>query len=346
MARVVVIGAGISGLTAAALLHNAKHHVVVLDKGRGVGGRLATRRINTPHGATAIVDHGAQFFTVRSPELTNMVQSWIEAKVVRQWCLGFGDGSQVNTQANSSGRVDSPVDGHPRYVVNGGMTNLAKHVALNQGSPLDVRTSTLVFEVRPGTTSAWTVVIDDGSTIDCDAVITTCPLPQSYSLTVTAGAELPTDLLMADYDRTIGLLAVLDTPPPIPAPGGLQNPDDTFSWIGDNSAKGVSSVPAVTFHANPQWSTDHWDDSPEHGRSALLEAARPYLGDSTVIVAEYKKWRFATPRSVWPEPYFVSPASPGTLVFAGDAFSGPRVEGAVLSGLAAANYVHETLATN
>lgn len=327
MTHVVVIGAGISGLMAASSLRQRGLNVTVLDKGRGVGGRLATRRITTPQGDTAVLDHGAQFFTVRSPVFELIVQSWLDAGIVRQWCRGFaGD------------------DGHPRYVVNGGMTALAKYVALNAGSPLDVRTSTLVFEVRAGVTSAWTVMIDDGSTIDCDAVITTCPLLQSYSLTVATGAELPQELLLSDYDRTLGILTVLDGPANIPAPGGLQNPDDVFSWIGDNAAKGISSVPAVTFHANPQWSADHWEDSTEHGRAALLEAARPYLGDATVIVAEYKKWRFATPRSLWPEPYLVSPADPGTLVFAGDAFAGPKVEGAVLSGLAAAQYLSEKLA--
>jgi len=327
--QIVVVGAGISGLIAASSLHNHGYDVVVFDKGRGVGGRLATRRITTPHGATAIIDHGAQFFTVRTPEFEHIVQSWLDAGIVRQWCRGFeGD------------------DGHPRYVVNGGMTALAKYVSLNGDSPLDVRTSTLVFEIRQGTMSSWTVVIDDGSTIDCDAVITTCPLAQSYSLTVGAGAELPQDLLMTEYDRTIGLLALLDSPSKIPSPGGLQNPDDTFSWIGDNAAKGVSPIPAVTFHANPTWSADHWEDSTEHGRAALLEAARPYLGEATVIVAEYKKWRFATPRSLWPEPYFVSPTTPGTLVFAGDAFAGPKVEGAVLSGLAAARYLNQQLGEN
>ena len=310
----------------------------MLDKGRGVGGRLATRRLTAPDGSIAIVDHGAQFFTARSAEMTSLVEKWSTAGVVREWCRGFGEH-----------------DGHPRYVVDGGMTALAKHLAehpdvLGDGAhvrsgPLDVRTSTLVFEVRRGSASEWTVVVDDGSTLDCDAVIVTCPIPQSYSLTVTAGADIPADLLRADYDRTIGLLTVLDRPAPLSPPGGLQNPDDVFSWIGDNHAKGVSAIPAVTFHASPAWSAEHWDDDAEMGRAALIEEARRHLGTASILVADYKKWRFATPRTVWPEPFIASPADPGTLVFAGDAFAGPKVEGACLSGLAAARYLDSRVAT-
>ena len=314
--RIVVIGAGLSGLMTARSLHDAEHEVAVLDKGRGVGGRMATRRITTPDGATAVFDHGAQFFTVRDDEMARLVTQWTNDGVVREWCRGFaGD------------------DGHPRYVVNGGMAALAKH--LSHG--LDVRTSTLVFAVRPGDGRRWTVVIDDASTIDCDAVVVTCPLPQSYSITITAGLELPRELLTTDYDRTIALLAVVDRPEVIPAPGGLQNPDEVFSWIGDNAAKGISTVPAVTFHANPEWSAAHWDDDADTGSALLTNAAAAYLGDASIVASEYKKWRFATPKRLWPEPCFST--ANGTLVFAGDAFAGPKVEGAVLSGIAAGSVV-------
>ena len=316
--RVVVVGAGLSGLMAARTLHGLGHQVSVLDKGRGVGGRLATRRITTPDGSTAVFDHGAQFFTVRDESMASLVDGWVSAGVVREWCRGFGHD-----------------DGHPRYVVNGGMTALAKHLA----QELDVRTSTLVFAIRPGDTSAhrWTVVIDDATTIDCDAVIMTSPLPQSYSLTVTAGVELPRELLTTDYDRTIALLAVVDRDDVIPSPGGLQNPDEVFSWIGDNVAKGVSSVPAITFHANPTWSLAHWDDSLDDGLAAITAQARRWLGDARITASEYKKWRFATPQTSWPDRCY----SVDSMVFAGDAFAGPKVEGAVLSGLAAARRVCE-----
>ena len=323
MSDIVVVGAGLSGLTAARSLQEKGHKVIVLDKGRGLGGRMATRRISTSDGSTAVFDHGAQFFTVRDQQFQEFVDEWITNGIVREWCRGF-----------------VAEDGHPRYVVNNGMTALTKHIAQD----LDVRTSTLVFAVKPcdADPKKWTVVIDDNSRIDCNAVVMTCPLPQSYSLTVTTGVELPQDLLLTDYDRTIGLLAVLDGPSVVPAPGGIQNPDDVFSWIGDNQAKGISSIPAITFHANPTWSSAHWDDSLEDGLALITQAAQKYLGDAQIVASEYKKWRFATPRKLWPEPFFAA----GTLVFAGDAFAGPKVEGAVLSGLSAAQYLGDLVANH
>jgi predicted NAD/FAD-dependent oxidoreductase len=43
--RILVIGAGLAGLTAARRLQDRGHTVVVVDKGRAPGGRMATRRI-------------------------------------------------------------------------------------------------------------------------------------------------------------------------------------------------------------------------------------------------------------------------------------------------------------
>lgn len=42
----IIVGGGISGLIIATLLQRRGMKVTVLDKGRGIGGRLATRRIN------------------------------------------------------------------------------------------------------------------------------------------------------------------------------------------------------------------------------------------------------------------------------------------------------------
>ncbi len=105
--HVVVIGAGLAGLMSAQQLQESGHEVVVLDKGKSPGGRLATRRIGD-----ATLDHGAQFFTVREREFEHHVQQWIQAGVVREWCRGF-----------------SAQDGHPRYIGAHGMNGIAKHLS-------------------------------------------------------------------------------------------------------------------------------------------------------------------------------------------------------------------------
>ena len=111
----------------------------------------------------------------------------------------------------------------------------------------------------------WTIVTDDGSTTEVDAAIATCPVPQSFSLIVDSGAVLPSALRGTDYDRTLALLAVLDGPSSVPPPGGLQQPDETFTFVADNQQKGLSAVPALTLHANAEWSDAWWDRPRERG---------------------------------------------------------------------------------
>ncbi len=309
--RVVVVGAGMSGLVAARTLRESGVDVEVVDKGRSPGGRLATRRIGA-----ATLDHGAQFFTVRTPAFQSRVDDWIERGLVRVWTQGFDEAD------------DS--DDHPRYVGTAGMNSLTKDLAAGLG----VETSTMAFTVRAGSNDKrWDVVIDDGSVRSADAVILTCPIPQSLALLVDSGVTLEGPLMRTEYDRTIALLATLDRPAAVSPAGGVQDADDVFGFIGDNLAKGVSEQPAITFHANPTWSEAHWhaDDI----ETDLRRAAAAWLGEASIVEAQVKKWRLATPRSIWPDPCWTTAG--GSIVLAGDAFAGPRVEGAHNSGLAAAH---------
>lgn len=336
---VVIVGAGLSGLVAARELLDAGANVTVLDKGRSVGGRLATRRIGD-----ARLDHGAQFFTVRSPAFARRVDDWLERGVVRVWNNGF-----------------AADDGHPRYVGAHGMNSIAKHLAAEVTAAGGViETSTLAFGLQPHTSAQgrWEVVIDDGSVRPADAVIFTAPLPQTFALMADIGmwnsrdaatdaahdliverlgVDIEMELFRTQYDRTMCLLAVVDGPTAITDAGGVQDADDVFSFIGDNCSKGVSEVPAVTFHANPQWSEAHWDDPADEALDALTAAAERWLGGATLIERQLKKWRLATPRTVWPDPCWST--ADRTIVVAGDAFAGPRVEGAHNSGLAAAHAI-------
>ena len=84
----VVIGAGPAGLSAARALTSRGRSVVVLDKGRGPGGRLSSRRT----GETRF-DHGCKELTFQEPETSADLQEWLEADVVAPWCPTLEGGS-------------------------------------------------------------------------------------------------------------------------------------------------------------------------------------------------------------------------------------------------------------
>jgi len=320
---VVVVGAGLSGLTAARDLHAAGRRVVVVDKGRGVGGRLATRRIGD-----ARFDHGAQFFTQRGPELAAFVEELAAAGLVREWCRGF----------NRS-------DGHPRYWVVGGMTALAKHLAA------DLRDVWTGVEVRAveRTPDGWRLVAD-GTEIRATAVLMTSPVPQTLTLLDAGGVELDPGIRPAleriDYDPAFALMVLLDGPGRVPEPGAVQfsaaHPDPErgpFSFVSDNAWKGLAEPSAITLHASAEWSTGAWDRPDEQVHAELLAAAGRWTGGAAVVESQLKRWRYAAPRTLWPERNCVAVDGETPLVLAGDAFDGPRVEGAYVSGRSGATAV-------
>lgn len=319
--RVAVIGAGMAGLTAARQLCGDVD-VVVLDKGRGVGGRLATRRMGD-----ATFDHGAQFLTTHTPEFTEVVAGWARAGIVEPWFTG---------QVGPDGATDP--DGHVRYRGVPTANAIAKHLARG----LDVRTATLVDALTPAD-DRWRVRLDDGSELDADALVLTAPVPQAQALLAAGGTTLsPADQRALDaiaYDPCLAAMVVLDTDPLLPGPGAIRPTSGPIEWLADNRCKGTSAAPAVTIHASPEFSRARWDEPDEAIVADLLTAAglraARRAGEAT---AQVQRWRFARPTTLHPERCLVADGLP-PLAFAGDAFGGPKVEGAALSGMAAATAI-------
>ena len=347
---VVIIGAGIAGLAAAAELVASGRRVVVLEKSRGVGGRMATRRVGE-----AVCDHGAQFFTVRSPAFGGMVAEAHEAGAVATWCEGFSQAASIDAA------VMPATDGHARWRGMSGMTDLPKRLT-SQLPPDRCVLQTAVKVAAIGVADGRVrISLDPGPeagesiTMDAAAVIVTSPVPQSLDLFAAGGLlggeggiapEVQQQLATVHYDPSFALMLVLDRPSLVPPPGGIQFAGGPISWLADNQQKGISSVPALTIHASGAFSRQHFDDPLEQVAATLIELVRPWIDGepaTAIIDQSLHRWKFATPMTIIPEPLVAVVTSP-PIVCCGDAFGGPKVEGAASSGLTAGRWVARVLA--
>ncbi len=319
---VLIIGAGLAGLSAANDLIQAGYNVLVVDKGRGLGGRLAGRRIGE-----ATFDHGAQFMTAREARFKGVVAEWIQAGVAEEWYRSYPG------QPNS----------HPRYRGVPTMTAIAKHLAIDMTVMRGTKADSISQQGN-----RWMAMLDNGETVVAKKMLITSPVPQTMDLLATGNIVLPADKLARlsriQYEPSIAVMAVLDGPTAIEAPGAISLEKGPISWLSDNLQKGVSKIPAVTIHGSAEFSAHQFERDRMEAGQRLIDAATPFLGTAKVTQYQVHGWRYSKPTVVDDAPcMLVSEATDlPPLALAGDAFAGPRFEGAVQSGWAAAERLMST----
>lgn len=318
----LVVGSGISGLLAASGPTLAGHHGLVLEKSRGLGGRMATRRMD---GET--FDHGAQFMTAREDEFRALIETWGRAGVVEPWFTG------------------ESADAHVRFRGAPGMTSVAKHLAAGLAVERGVQVASVthdgrVWHIDAGSDRRWTARI----------LVLSAPVPQSLQLLAAGGMTLDPCLervLSAiSYDPCFALMVSLAEFGSTLSPPGWVRPDSgPISWLADNRLKGVSlsDHPALTLHASSAFSRSWFEADPDEVTARLLDAAEPWI-KGKVLARRLHRWRYSQPVNPLSDRFRVDQAR--RLVFCGDAFGGARVEGAALSGLAAGDQVRSLLQNN
>lgn len=309
---VLIIGAGISGITLARTLTAAGRQCVVVDKGRGVGGRMSTRRRDDLR-----FDHGAQFITVRDQRVQRIFDDLVSDGIAREWFRA---------------------DGIPRYCGTQGMSRIVS--ALAEGC--DVRTDTEVQSVAHDGT-LWTITCTNGEVFTAAIVVSSAPVPQTLQILDNGNVELDDhvrpQLEAIVYERCIAALVACTSPCDVRS---IQHPD--VAYVGDNFDKGISPLPSYTIHGTPEFSERMWDAD----RSAVAtHLARCAFGEALegVTVVDVHGWKFSRPLTTSPTTFVQALVHP-SLILIGDAFGGPRVEGAIISALDASVSMNVFSSTN
>lgn len=328
-AEVLILGAGLAGLTAARTLKAQGISVQVVEKWHSVGGRLSTRRIRD-----GLADTGTQFFTARTETFQKQIDAWMAAGLVRIWSHGWSDGSIKRTAA----------DGHPRYIVQGGMIALMEHLA---GDVHDIRLNTEIVDMAY-IGQNWELTDTAGTIYSGQILLLTAPVPGALALLNKNNIPL-TDADRAALERIefgpcLTGLFVIEGGISLPEPGAVQDLKKPVYWLGDNQSKGISPYQCiVTAHVEARYSRQHFNAPSEETLAFIREALKPYLAPEARIVEQHlEKWTWSIPLTTHPKDFLAVENLP--LYLAGDAFGGRgRVEGAYLSGLAAGNAIAKTL---
>lgn len=328
---ILIVGAGLCGLMAATVLTSATNtaqRITIVDKGRSVGGRLATRRIGPGR-----ADHGAQFMTVREASFQRYVDEWLESGLVYVWSNGWGP----------------DFDGYPRYAVRNGFNSLAKELAARlPAQTVNIQTNVHLTQVATGD-SDWLATDAAGNRYQAASVVMTSPVPQTLALLdageVSLHREDRSALEQLTYAPCLCGLFWVEGDVQFEEPGVALNPDATVSWMADNQRKGISpKAKLITVHAGPEYSEANYEVASEEVLTTLMKSLEPFLdARAAVVEQQLKRWRYAQPLQLHPDRSLKARDLP-PLFFGGDVFGGPRVEGASLSGIAIAKEILRSVA--
>jgi hypothetical protein len=315
MHPVIVVGAGMSGIAAARALRAADLPVLVLDRGRRIGGRMAVRTTDERP-----VDTGASYFTVSDPGFTAVVQDWERRGLARPWTDTF--------HVYDDGEL-TPKSGPVRWAAPRGLRALVEDLA----EGLEIAEQQ-VTRVEPGPT------VDD---VPASAVVLAMPDPQAKRLLDPAfGAE--TRALSDPYAPVLVLTAVWDRRGwAEDVDGVFVSGDPAITWIADDGRRRGDDAPVLVAHSTGELAAAHLAE-PNAAEAPMLAAVQQVLGiTAPPTSARVHRWTFAKPASTRTQPFFLGAAGLGLCC---DAWSDkPRVESAFLSGTRLGEALAATLAS-
>ncbi|MBD3881961.1 FAD-dependent oxidoreductase [Phormidium tenue FACHB-886] len=346
---VVVVGAGMAGLICAQQLQRSGYRVVVIEKSRGLGGRVATRRL-----AGTWADHGLRCLEVQGDLTSLLIQTLVQQGILHRWTETIHDWTTTGLQV-------SPVQ-HPRYAAAEGITAVAKAL----GAGLEIRRAQRVQAIAFQPDRSWKLTLETGAGSGAEvaslAVVLAIPAPQALLLLQPIADWLPDDLLAALRSVQFAPCITSIAAYPIKYAAKFQNlpwqavqfpAGATLAWVGlegskrsIESSESTETSPTLVVQSSAAFAELHLDDTDlqpvgQHLLTQAAEALLPALAEAEEL--QVHRWRYAFVSQPWQNTSLQAASLP--LVCCGDWCGGDRLESALNSGLAAAQQIALQLGT-
>lgn len=267
---VVVVGAGLSGLACARALADAGVPVRVLDRGRAVGGRLASRRL-----AGRPADLGASYFTVTDERFRRVVDDWLDRGVARAWTDTFHTATADGLGPTRTGPV--------RYAGTRGQRSLAEDLAAG-------------LDVRSGEEVDWVAPAGEPGSEPAALVVLAMPDPQAADLLDEGFAE---ELALLDdrpWRPSIALAAgFAERSWPSGFDGAFVDGHDVLTWVADDGRRRGDGAPVLVAHSTAGFAEPRLD-APQEAAGPLLAAVRALLpGTAEPQWTHVQRWSLSAP---------------------------------------------------
>ena len=329
-----IIGAGIAGLTAGRHLAKAGHEVTILEKSKGLGGRMATRYAGKD--LSYKMDHGVSWFEARSPEFQSFTAELLEKKLVKLWGEKFlffnGNNLASKNPYSETGAI---------YTSLNGMNSIGKY--LNRW--VDVKTGTTAGGLthigkNRSKKRTWMINLTTSGTFEADAVIIAAPAPQAYGLLNTTIDEINTLKIVSiidevNYRPAFSFMLGYGKDVDVPEWEGIQCRNSPIEFISNEATKRDNGQKcSLVIHTSDSFSRTHRDSDPEQISEILLKEVANITGGwaSTPEWKELHFWRYSRPISIYNEPFLELEDEKSPLALIGDYFGGNDLDAAYRSG--------------
>ena len=327
--EVIIIGAGVAGLSCAKALVDCGKSVRILERSRGVGGRCATRRVDSQS-----VDHGLVFIHGNEPEFRNVLRE-VPGQRFECWpevVMGVGAPCQPNAFAHGNFRMAyaNGVSSFPKYLATGLDVVLETNVtgvelvsngmivhANTRGKTTTFSSQNVVFALACPETIALLVGAfpseATGSTLALLSMMQSVPCATVIALYPSNVALLPWDIWYPEMSTSLSLIS------------------------HDSKKRDQPSSLTLVMQARPAWSNGVFSMVEEEwGERLLADAAEivgPWVARPTTFQTHYWKYARPSPGAQLSSPILVDLKGGRHLGIVGELFAlGGGVQGAWYSG--------------